>query len=729
MSSNDEIPHFIPSEEQQLIIDNIVQGNNVVVNAVAGSGKSTTIIAISQALKDKTILQITYNSMLRHELKNKIKPYQITNLKIHTFHSLAVSTYNETAHTDTELRRIILEKNNPSSPIPHFDLLVLDETQDMTPLYYKFIHKFLDDMTVSPTQILVLGDHRQCLYEFKGADARFLTMAEQIWQKYPPFSNTPFIHCSLQTSYRITKPIADFVNQAMLGEPLLKACRDGKPVSYIRNNRTTVENTVVYQIRELIKNGSKPSDIFVLAGSVKGLNSMVRRIENILVENNIPCYIPMVDSEKLDERVIEGKVVFSTFHCVKGRQRKHVFIFGFDYNYFNLYGRTLDKTKCPNTLYVGCTRSIETLCVVELNHYSGDRPLDFLRMTHIEMKNSPFVSFLGTPGSLFYLSEKEMNKKNNPIEKRYLTPTQLIKFIPDHTMDEIIPILNRIFTKQKYDAPTTEQEEEHIIPIVTKTASGFFEDISDLNGIAIPAMYFDNLNRQTFENETVPNNSKLIQTNINSYLVEMKENEHLFFKTIIKTIPTNCHTIQDYLFLANIQISIQERLYFKLKQIEREEYNWLTHKMVENCHSFMNSSLKDENIISTETTIIHHQMETLHEKIDACLLPFFNDINPNIRFRFTAIVDVITSHTLWEIKCTNQITIEHLLQLVIYSWIWGTLGNSRLDFKLMNIKTYEIWTLDATDLNVLTEIVVLLLRGKYFTPEIITDENFLENII
>lgn len=720
MSAN-EIPHFLPSEEQQIIINNIVKGNNVIVNAVAGSGKSTTIIAISQALKDKTILQITYNSMLRHELKTKIKPYGITNLKIHTFHSLAVSTYNETAHTDTELRRIILDNNNPSSPIALFDLLVLDETQDMTPLYYKFIRKFLNDMSSPPTQILVLGDHRQCLYEFKGADARFLTMAEQIWKNYSPFSNTPFIHCSLQTSYRITKPIADFVNQAMLGEPLLKACRDGKPVSYIRNNRTAVENTVVYQIRELIKNGSKPSDIFVLAGSVKGLNSMVRRIENILVENNIPCYIPMIDSEKLDERVIEGKVVFSTFHCVKGRQRKHVFIFGFDYNYFNLYGRTLDKTKCPNTLYVGCTRSIETLCVVELNHYSGDRPLDFLQMTHCEMKNSPFVSFLGTPGSLFYLSEKELNQKNNPIEKRYLTPTQLIRFIPDQTMDEIIPILNRIFTKQKYDNPN-ENTEEHIIPVVTKTTSGFFEDISDLNGIAIPAMYFDNLNK------TKHNNSKLIQTNINSYLVEMKENEHIFFKNVIKTIPTDCHTIQDYLFLANIQISVQERLYFKLKQINREEYNWLTREMVENCHLFMDGSLIDETIISTESTIIHHQMETLHEKIDACLLPFFDDINPNIRFRFTAIVDVITSQTLWEIKCTNQITIEHLLQLVIYSWLWQILGNADLNFKLINIKTHEIWTLDA-ELEVLTKIVVLLLRGKYFTPEIITDEYFLENII
>ena len=32
----------------------------------------------------------------------------------------------------------------------------------------------------------------------------------------------------------------------------------------------------------------------------------------------------MIEDAKIDEKVIEGKVVFSTFHCVKGRQRSYV---------------------------------------------------------------------------------------------------------------------------------------------------------------------------------------------------------------------------------------------------------------------------------------------------------------------------------------------------------------------------------------------------------------------
>ena len=63
----------IPSEEQQHIINNIICGYNVVVDACAGSGKSSTILAAAKQLSDKKIIQITYNSMLRHEIKEKIK--------------------------------------------------------------------------------------------------------------------------------------------------------------------------------------------------------------------------------------------------------------------------------------------------------------------------------------------------------------------------------------------------------------------------------------------------------------------------------------------------------------------------------------------------------------------------------------------------------------------------------------------------------------------------------
>ena len=54
-----------PSEEQQNIIDNIVKGFNVMVQAVAGSGKSTTVLSLAKQNIHLEILQLTYNSSLR----------------------------------------------------------------------------------------------------------------------------------------------------------------------------------------------------------------------------------------------------------------------------------------------------------------------------------------------------------------------------------------------------------------------------------------------------------------------------------------------------------------------------------------------------------------------------------------------------------------------------------------------------------------------------------------
>jgi superfamily I DNA/RNA helicase len=159
---------------------------------------------------------------------------------------------------------------------------------------------------------------------------------------------------------------------------------------------------VVYIIQQLLEQGHLPSDIFILSGSVKGLNSHIRKMENALCERGIPCHIPTIEQDKLDERVIEGKIVFSTFHCVKGRQRKFVFVVGFDHNYFLHMAHGQDPQVCPNTLYVGCTRAMERLYLLEFNQYAGDRPLEFLKMTHHDMVAADFVEFKGMPQTLFY---------------------------------------------------------------------------------------------------------------------------------------------------------------------------------------------------------------------------------------------------------------------------------------------------------------------------------------
>ena len=58
------------SQEQRTVLDYIRGDLNVIVDACAGSGKSTTILSIAKELTGKKIRQFTYNSMLRHEIND-----------------------------------------------------------------------------------------------------------------------------------------------------------------------------------------------------------------------------------------------------------------------------------------------------------------------------------------------------------------------------------------------------------------------------------------------------------------------------------------------------------------------------------------------------------------------------------------------------------------------------------------------------------------------------------
>jgi len=676
-----------PSEEQRNIINNIKNGVNIHVQAVAGSGKSTSVFSICKEFTDKTILLLTYNASLRLETKERARKYDLQNMEVHTFHSLGVNYYTDNAHTDTGLRQILLYKYNPQKTIKPFDILVIDENQDMTQLYFMIVIKFLLDYG-QKIQMICLGDERQCIYDFKGADSRFLSMCGKLWKSFIFLKTPEFVTCDLKTSYRITDQMGKFVNRCLYDQEIMKTCRSGPNVVYVRNSRQNTESYIIYTIKRLIQEGVKPDDIFILAASVKGVNSHVRKLENRLVEENIPCFVPMFETEKLDERVIYGKIVFSTFHSVKGRQRPYVFLCGFDNNYFQHFARNEDMNLCPNTIYVGCTRSIEQLFLIEYDHFPSDRPFEFLKKTHHELIQSDYVDFKGTPGSIF----KRSDSFDYTSLRHFESPTKIVQFISEDVLYAITPVIDDIFIKH-----TNVNNNVIDIPNVVETDHGY-EDVSDLNGIAIPFLFYE---------KTCENN--LLNTMIDTCVKEMK-NEHRFLRDLVKSLPERCSSINDYLYMSNILVSIQEKLYFKLKQINKDQYNWLSYSTINQCLNRLDEyiDISNKESMKFEHHFIHYNNEELHKKVDAYLKPHF----PMKEFRFSAILDVVNDHTIYELKCTNAITIEHKIQLVFYAFLWKICELPDKEYILFNIKTGEKFELNAS-LEQLTFIIVKLLQGKY----------------
>ena len=715
------------SQEQQIILEEVRDGHNVMVDAVAGTGKTTLILSIARELSDKRILQLTYNASLRKDVKETIAKHELTNITVHTYHSLAKRYYLSTGYTDTEIRRLLFKNTEPKETISEVDLLVLDECQDMTLLYFQLMVKFIKDYN-KPVQLLILGDYMQGLYEFKGSDIRFLTLADIIWSNFRLLRTPVFKKCTMKMSFRITNQMRSFVNNVMLGEPRMDACRDAENVTYIRNSRYNLCKVVFAEVSKLIEQGVKPCEIFILGNSVKGSNSNIRNLENTLVEKDIPCHVPMLENEKMDDRVIDGKIVFSTFHSVKGRQRKYVFVVGFDNSYLKYYARGLPRDICPNTLYVAATRATHGLYLLETAGYSNNRPLDFLKMNHIEMKQCDYITFKGNPQSIFQEDDERDELFANLIKKHIITPTELVRFISESVIENISPIIDRIFVKESDNTLVLD------IPTVIETKKGFFEEVSDLNGIAIPCMYYDYLkdlwsSDKTDENSDGLSNQNVLLDVIHNSIENMRTNDHIFLKQIVNDLPKRIETIEDYLYIANVSVAVQEMLYFKLKQIDRDEYNWLTEEMVLACKERLRSVIGPDcqnQMPQVENTIIHESEDEPHKNIDQFLSGIFGDSR---QFRFTARVDLITESTVWELKCTSEITIEHLVQVIAYAWLWNMRYNEHCEtpvkvFKIFNIKTGEILRLDASmeDLNyIMTELLV----GKYAELVPKTDDEFL----
>ena len=125
------------SLEQQNIINLLKQQNNVIVEAIAGSGKTTSNLFIAKSFSGSNILLLTYNAKLKIETRDKITSLNINNIETHSYHSFCVKYYNNKAYTDTEILKIIANNSNLKKVI-NYDIIILDEIQDISILYYKF---------------------------------------------------------------------------------------------------------------------------------------------------------------------------------------------------------------------------------------------------------------------------------------------------------------------------------------------------------------------------------------------------------------------------------------------------------------------------------------------------------------------------------------------------------------------------------------------------------------
>jgi len=737
-----------PSKEQMNVINAVKAGYNVQVDAVAGSGKTTTVLSLAHYNCTKRIVQITYNSELKLEVREKQLKYmeefdmQLDNLSIYTYHALGYKFYSEEAKTDIGLNKIVDSNMKSKCVLLEADIIVVDEIQDMNELYFRFILKFLKDICTdacSHIQLITLGDKYQGLYDFKGADTRYLTLSSEIWKVWQISQTSPFQIMKLTTSYRITKQIAAFVNDAMLGERRLIAVKNGPPVLYIRHPDAFQSFKIIgFRIIEMIRSGyARPSDIFVLAPSVKSENSPVKLIENMLVNNNIPCYVPMSETSSISSEIIKNKVIFSSFHQSKGRERKVVVVYGFDDTYFAYFNRDSPSNICPSTLYVAATRATEQLILVE-----SSKPLPFLKYTHWDMidDNCTFAHFVGDPLSIVSNelgNGNGVDRPRTPENIYYSSPTDLIKFLDENVLIKIIGLIesHELFNTDYLSFPF---QEIKIIGRIDTTYGdnciNISEEVYDINGLAVPALFEEKykavsagtgagaggISKYSTVKQSVFDKVKLTADNDNS--------SQKLYKALLKDVDFDNCSIEDHLKIVNVYISMREKLIFKVAQINK--YNWLTEIEVNKLMMNMERHIKNPGELVYEEFIIKKMEKTgQHLRIDAFVQRIMGERFGKIRFN--AIVDALSDTICWEFKCTDELDSDHLLQVIIYAWIWKMACEDESGvriFKLMNIKTSEVLTLTYND-SVIDKIIEMILMAKFTKLTVKTDTEFIDDCL
>lgn len=346
-----------PSAEQAAVLAAAARGDNVLCRAVAGAGKTTTLLLLAAQAPARSFLLLTYNKRLQLEVARRAGP----NVEVRTYHSAAGRAYGAVVRNDADFRRAV---GAPPEFAPRFDALLLDEAQDMQVEYFAFVRHLL--AANADAQVVVVGDALQAINDYRGAHPGFLTDATTIYA-----SARPWTSCRLGTSYRLTPATAAFVNAHLYNAPVLTGGNltdpDLKPEYHaVAGGPRAIAARLAAVTRAAVATYG-PEGVFVLAVSVRNLASS-RSPMGILVQSHlagIPVYVAGSDDEAVDESLLRGKLAILSFNAVKGCERPCVIVVGLDETYFRFYDKTWDDpARIPNVLTVAATRAMRQLVVV-----------------------------------------------------------------------------------------------------------------------------------------------------------------------------------------------------------------------------------------------------------------------------------------------------------------------------------------------------------------------------
>lgn len=689
-------PVFVPSLEQQKVVK-LCAVQNVVVSARPGSGKTAVAEAIIAAYPELRAAVMTFSNPLNLENSNRLCDY--TNCKTFTFHKLAGLLFGDIVHNDAilaeHIRRARLCNKLPEWKHDPFDILILDEFQDCTTNIFWLTHCFirannekLSKLGRPPARLVVLGDERQSIYGYRGADQRYLTLADQL---LGPVSLYPFAKIPLSESFRLPEPSVQFINRAFLGgEPYITSSKSG-PKPIVLRCYPYRASTLSKKVYGLIK-AHRAKNSAILSPSIRK-SKPLQNLTNKLVEDyHLPISVPTDDDFCSDERVTKGKVRVSSIHQFKGSERDLVILFGIDTSYFKYIGRSIPDDSCPNDIFVALTRAAKQLVVVHDEN----------------QKLMPFVSAddLYETAEIVNLTRKEAkiappDAPGRPLQGGFELPRVIgARDLTRHLLDESLDqILRQYVDTKQLSLPLPQGEHISIKHIVlSNPAKGFYEAVGYLNGLVVTSAFEHHVTGtlSILKGQKLPTDGNLTMT----------QQQYV-----------------SWLCRAACKYEADSSGYrARFIQMKDHAFDWMKPEHLALAQSRLQSELGDLapnlsfEVYAERNLKLGSQETLLRGQADVVAFSVSSDSIYNKK-----------PESIWEIKFVTKLSNEHILQACIYAYLLTPQSQEVPRIMLFNLrdgKKLEIAPREGREgLRCMIESVLKL---KYTTRQEMTDEEFVE---
>lgn len=216
----------ILTEEQKHIVDQVIQKKNTLINAKAGTGKTTTSIAAAvEYLKlnpGEKVLLLCYNAELKSDTRKTLKKHHLSKMIIaESFHSCALNMFvheNKASLKGVFDNRIIFSAIRSRILIKSFNLIIIDEIQDMTECFCEFVQHLLSlnfaKRNQVPATIVTCGDPFQQIYRFMQADLKYFTSPQEFFFQGDQHElYNQFFILTLSYNFRCPRQVIEYIQK------------------------------------------------------------------------------------------------------------------------------------------------------------------------------------------------------------------------------------------------------------------------------------------------------------------------------------------------------------------------------------------------------------------------------------------------------------------------------------------------------------------------------------